>query len=114
MASDETIKGYRPQADRPKQRSLSFDYLQQSSKSARLLAELWRRAPEENAPCVGKAEWTADELPTDRQAQLMCAPCPLLVLCEEYRQAAHPSWGVWSGKVQGRNLRDAMMAGGDE
>lgn len=107
------IPGSRPRGDRPKERSLSMDYLQQTSKASNLLAELWRRAPQEGAPCVGRAEWTADELPTDREAQLACAPCPLISLCEEYRQAAHPSWGIWAGKVQGRNLQAAMEEGDD-
>lgn len=109
----EYIPGYRPQGDRPKQRSLSMDYLQQTSKASNLLAELWRRAPEEGAPCVGKAEWTADELPTDKEAQIMCAPCPVRDLCGEYAKEAHPAWGVLGGKVYGRNLAAAMREGED-
>lgn len=105
------IPGSRPRADRPRERQLSMDYLQQSSKSSNLLAELWRRAPQEGAPCVGRAEWTADELPTDREAQILCAPCPLISLCGEYAREAHVAWGVWAGRVYGRNLQAAMEEG---
>lgn len=91
-----------------------MDYLQQSPKASRLLVELWQRVSEENAPCVGKAEWTADELPTDREAQVLCAPCPLLALCGEYAREAHVSFGVWGGTVRGRNLLAAMGEGEDD
>lgn len=86
-----------------------MDYLQQSPKAAKLLRELWDRAPKEGANCVGAPEkWTSDELPTDREAALACASCPLLDLCREYAETAHPAWGVWGGKVYGRNLEAAM------
>ena len=108
MAED-TVKGYRILGDRPKDRTLSMDYLQQSAKAAKLLRELWDRAPKEGANCVGNPEkWTSDELPTDREAALACASCPLLDLCREYAETAHPAWGVWGGKVYGRNLEAAM------
>lgn len=111
MAED-TVKGYRILGDRPKSRELSYDYLQQSAKASKLLRELWDRAPKEGANCVGKPEeWTSDELPTDREAALACASCPLLDLCREYAETAHPAWGQWGGKVYGRNLKAAMDEG---
>lgn len=104
------IKGYRTVGDPPKpSRELSMGYLQQSSRASKLLKELWDRAPIEGAPCVGNADkWTSDDLPSDREAQLMCSPCPLASLCAEYRDEAHPAIGVWSGVVKGRNLLEAM------
>lgn len=114
MAED-TVKGYRILGDRPKSRELSYDYLQQSPKASKLLRELWDRAPKEGANCVGQPEkWTSDDLPTDREAALMCASCPLMDLCREYTQEAHPAIGVWAGTVRGRNLLAAMKEGDDE
>lgn len=107
--AEERIRGYRIVGDRPKDRSLSMDYLQQSAKASKLLRELWDRAPKEGANCVGEPEkWTSDELPTDREAQIMCAGCPLMDICREYAETAHPAWGTWGGKVYGRNLEAAM------
>jgi hypothetical protein len=107
--AEDTVKGYRILGDRPKDRTLSMDYLQQSPKASKLLRELWDRAPKEGANCVGKPEkWTSDELPTDREAQIMCAGCPLAQLCSDYAEAAHPAWGVYAGRVYGRKLDEAM------
>lgn len=109
MANEQSIRGYKIVGDRPKDRSLSMDYLQQSAKASKLLRELWDRAPKEGANCVGEAEkWTSEDLPTDREAQLMCSSCPLVSLCREYAEAAHPAWGVWAGTVKGRKLKEAM------
>lgn len=107
--ADEVIKGYRVVGERPKDRSLSYEYLKQDGKSAKLLTVLRTAAVREGATCLGKAEkWTSEELPTDRQAALMCATCPVFDLCKEYTDAAHPAWGVWAGQVKGRKLKEAM------
>lgn len=104
---DNTIRGYRPQADRPRERELSYDYMLQTPKAARLLKMLWA-APEKN--CTGDPDkWTSDDLPTDREAQLLCSGCPLLNnICKEYTEEAHPAWGVWAGTVRGRKLKEVM------
>lgn len=44
--------------------------------------------------------------PTDEEAVSMCSGCPLLKLCGDYATAAKPEWGVWAGKVYGRDLED--------
>lgn len=108
--ADEVIKGYRVIGERPKDRSLSYEYLKQDGKSAKLLTVLRTAAVREGANCLGKAEkWTSEELPTDREAQMMCATCPLVGKeCQDYTNAAHPSWGVWNGEVKGRKLKEAM------
>lgn len=107
--ADDTIRGYRVVGDRPRDRQLSFEYLKQDGKSAKLLTVLRTAAVREGASCLGKAEkWTSEELPTDRQAALMCATCPVFDLCKEYTDAAHPAWGVWAGTVKGRKLKEAM------
>ena len=105
-----SIPGYRTLGDPPKpDRMLSTAYLQQTSRASKLLRELWHRAPIEGAPCVGKAEqWTSDDLPTDREAQLACSSCPVFDLCKEYTEEAHPAWGLWAGTVRGRALKEAM------
>lgn len=93
-------------ADRPKQRELSMEYLKQGAKSAKLLKILWD-TPGKN--CEGREdEFSGDELPTDREAQLMCAGCDVLDRCREYAESAHPAWGVWGSVVYGRNLERAM------
>lgn len=83
-----------------------MDYLQQTSRAAKLLSVLWS-APEKNCT-TDPDKWTSDELPTDREAQLMCSGCPLLVHCQEYADEAHPAWGVFGGRVYGRRLAEAM------
>lgn len=104
--SDSTIPGYRPRGDRPRERQLSMGYLQQSAESARLLQELWD-TPGKN--CEGREEqFSGDELPSDREAAIMCSGCPALQLCEQYRQTAHPAYGVWAGRVQGRALDELI------
>lgn len=104
------IRGYRTLGDPAKpDRMLSTAYLQQTSRASKLLRELWHRAPIEGAPCVGKAEqWTSDDLPTDREAQMMCGQCDIVELCRQYAEEAHPAWGVYGGRVFGRNLKERM------
>lgn len=110
--ADEVIKGYRIVGDRPKDRQLSYTYMQQDGKSAKLLTILRTEAVKQGANCLGKPEqWTGDELPTDREAQMACASCPVWDLCNSYREAAHPAWGNWAGVVKGRNLQKAMQEG---
>lgn len=104
--AEEFIKGYRPQAERPKERQLSYDYMLQSEKASRTLQLLWK-TPGKN--CEGRMEeYSGDEFPTDRQAERLCAGCPARALCETYATEAHPAWGLWGGKVRGRKLKEAM------
>lgn len=105
--NDNTIPGYRPVGDRPKDRQLSMGYLQQSAESARLLTVL-NNTPGKN--CDGRAdEFAGDDLPTDREAELMCSTCAAFDLCRQYAESAHPAFGVWAGTVWGRNLMRAMQ-----
>lgn len=96
--ADEVIKGYRIVGDRPKDRQLSYTYMQQDGKSAKLLTILRTEAVRQGANCLGKPDkWTGDELPTDREAQMMCATCPLVQICSQYAEGAHVAHGVWGG-----------------
>lgn len=107
--ADESIRGYKIVGDRPKERQLSMDYLKQSHTAAKLLTVLRTEAVKQGANCLDKPEqWTGEELPTDREAQLACASCPVIQQCEQYREAAHPAWGNWAGVVKGRKLKEAM------
>lgn len=107
--ADDTIRGYRVIGERAKDRSLSYEYMKQDSKSAKLLTVLRTEAVKKGANCLGKPEeWTNDELPTDREAQMMCAGCPVFDQCNAYRESAHPAWGNWAGVVKGRKLKEAM------
>lgn len=105
-----SIRGYRTVGDPPKpSRELSMGYLQQTPRASKLLKQLWTEAPVQGAPCVGRSDqWTSDDLPTDREAQLMCSTCDILELCRSYADEAHPAWGVLGGRVYGRNLDEQM------
>lgn len=105
--SIQSFRGYRPLADRPKEKGGSLEYLRLPSAEARkLLDELWK-SPDRN--CEGRGEeFSGDDLPSDEEAQLMCAGCDVLDKCREYAAEARPSWGIWAGKVQGRKLKEAM------
>lgn len=107
--ADDSIRGYRIIGDRPKDRSLSYDYLKQSHTAAKLLTVLRTEAVKQGANCLDKPEkWTGEELPSDREAQLLCSGCKIYDLCRDYTEAAHPAWGVWASTVRGRNLKKAM------
>lgn len=109
--ADESIRGYKIIGDRPKDRQLSMSYLQQSHEAAKLLGELRVKATDLKNPakCLGKADqYSGDELPTDREAQIMCSGCPLVALCSEYAETAHVAHGVWGSRVYGRRLAEAM------
>ena len=113
--ADEIIRGYRPLGDRPKSKAPSTDHLHPTSEAAKLLKDLRTEAARIGTPCMEDPDkWIPDDLPTDREAQMMCAACPLLNLCEAYRSTGHPAWGVWAGKVQGRALAEAMKEDNDE
>lgn len=105
--ADEYIKGYRPQAERPRERQLAMDYLQQTPRAAKLLKVLWST---EGKNCEARTEeFSGEVLQTDREAQLACSSCPALKICGEYRDEAHPAWGTWGSTVKGRNLQAAMQ-----
>lgn len=102
----DSIRGYRPLADRPKDRQLSMDYIMQTGPATKLLKILWD-SPEKN--CAGREEeFSGDELPTDAEAQLLCAGCDVLDKCREYAAEARPAWGTWGSTVYGRGLEEAM------
>lgn len=105
--SIQSFRGYRPLADRPKEKGGSLEYLRLPSAEARkLLDELWK-SPDRN--CEGRGEeFSGDDLPTDAEAQLMCAGCDVLDKCREYAAEARPAWGTWGGTVYGRGLERAM------
>ncbi len=109
--AEEYIQGWRPKGGRPKSQMPKLEYLQQTKEAANLRRELWDVANREEAPCVGRPdEFSGDDLPSDREAKLMCATCPLAArkVCSEYAKVAHPAWGVFSGEVFGRKLEAAM------
>lgn len=112
----QSIRGYRTVGDPPKpSRELAMGYLHQTHAETALHTPLSRAATDEGANCLGRMDtWAVgseeggDELPTDREAQIMCAGCPILKQCAEYAEMKHPAYGVWGGKVYGRRLAEAM------
>lgn len=120
MAED-TIRGYKVLGDRPKDRQLSMEYIQQTHREVSLHTPLTLAAGDKGASCLNRpedfsvgSEDGGDDLPTDREAQMLCAPCPIMQQCREYAELKHPSYGVWGGKVYGRKLAAAMKEGDDE
>lgn len=104
--ADDSIRGYRILGDRPKQRELSTDYLRQTSKASKLLADLWAT---EDKNCSGREEeFSGDVFPSDDRAAMMCAGCSQFMKCQEYAQEAHPAWGIFAGKIHGKQLAEAM------
>lgn len=111
-----SIRGYRTLGDPPKpSRTLATGYIHQTHAESALHSPLSKAATDEGANCLGKMDqWAVgseeggDSLPTDREAQLMCAGCPVLERCAAYAEVKHPAYGVWGGKVYGRNLAEAM------
>lgn len=112
----QSIRGYRVIGDPPKpDRELSFNYLQLKDEAAKALTILRAKVKKDGANCIGREdEFSGKELPTDRDAQLMCAGCPAFQECEIYRQLAHPAWGVHAGKVHGRGTMETVEDNLDE
>lgn len=112
--SEQTVRGYRILGESKPDKQLSYDYLKLSAEGSHALQDLWREAVSNGANCLGREdEFTGDDLPSDRDAQLMCAGCPAFEACEVYRRLAHPAWGVYSGQVHGRKLAEAMKEDSD-
>jgi hypothetical protein len=110
MAEYPSIAGYRINQESPKpERTLSIEYLKQSPEASKANMDLWKAAMTKGANCAGREdEFSGDTLPTDRQAQVMCAGCESTNECEIYRLVARPAWGVFSGHVYGRKLEESM------
>lgn len=107
----DSIRGYRIVADRKKERELSLDYMMHTKQGSHALQILWATAQSEQAPCIDNPDaYIPDELPSDREASLLCARCPMLArkACAVYAEVGHPAWGVWDGRVFGRKLEEAM------
>jgi hypothetical protein len=103
---ENSIAGYRPRADRPKaDKQFNDDYLRPKTASIR---NLNIAALNGNPNCQDDPRFTSDDLPTDREAQLWCAGCPLLQQCRETAEKEHVAWGVWGAKVYGRALKEVM------
>lgn len=110
MAGNETIRGYKITYEKKAPRELSMDYLMQTHEAAALQTQLREAIAENGSPCQTDPErWQPDELPTDKEAQRMCATCPLATfqICDAFRKASSQTYGVYAGKVEGRKLQEA-------
>lgn len=94
----EPPKAYRPTDETLTQAILDFD------KAREFVA----------GKCLGKEElyidWAFDNdlpTPTAEEAKALCAGCPLIKACNNYRIAAREQWGVWGGVavVDGRVIQ---------
>ena len=92
------IGGSRPGTERKTPKQYSLRTLLSGPEEAADLAELWELANEKGANChVDPEAWVADELPTPRAAQAMCASCPIIAQCRAYAEKHNPACGVWGG-----------------
>lgn len=104
-----TIRGYRPLPDAKPEKQFSVSYLHPKTEAVKPLVALHQAARENGTPCMKNPEaFIGDELPTDEQAAMMCARCPVFDLCEDFSVKQHPSWGVHAGRVYGRKLKEEM------
>jgi hypothetical protein len=60
--------------------------------------------------CTGKAkeflDYSATEVPSPGRAKMMCAGCDAFAECDLYAQVEKPGWGVYGGRVYGKDLAD--------
>lgn len=64
---------------------------------------LYNKVEREGSNCRGKEdEFLSEKLPSDIEARVKCYGCPALVECDTYQKIARNRWGVWGGKVYGR------------
>lgn len=60
--------------------------------------------------CYTKPEEYADydifNVPSPGRAKMMCAGCPAFEECDTYASVDKPGWGVYGGKVYGRDMAD--------
>lgn len=83
------------------------DYLKMKKGSQHPLERLYEARDEVGSNCQGREVdfIDYDEPPTDAKARVMCNGCPVFDLCESYAKVGHPAWGVWAGRVHGRELQ---------
>lgn len=110
MSEYPVVRGYRIQGDPPKpDKQISTQYLLQKPEAAQALTILRAGVRDKGANCVGKEEFfSGDALPSDRDAALACASCPVKDLCADYAEKAHVAYGVFAGKVYGRGLMEDL------
>lgn len=109
MNSDTSIRGYRIREVRKPDRELSYTYLQLSHDGAQAQTNLRESVAKNGANCVDKEEqFSGDELPSARDASLMCASCPSFNACEIYARLGRPAWGVHHGQVYGKGIMETV------
>lgn len=117
---NQTIAGYRIDSRDKKavKQSKELDYLLPKKGSQESLDALTEAVDEDNKldtpqrNCYGKEDTYRDYdnprnlagVPTDFEAKLACTGCPLLELCSDYAEKARPAFGIWAGKLYGRDL----------
>lgn len=74
--------------------------------------EAWRRLLEVlnrgRSRCFGRhreyTDYDAFNVPSPGRAAMMCTGCPMLKECNDYATIAKPGWGVYGGRVYGKDL----------
>jgi hypothetical protein len=109
VAEYDSIRGSRITYERKQDRQLSVGYLQLESKAAHALTKLRNKVAEEEAkaitgegpgvPCVADPEsFSGDNLLSDRDAALACAPCPAYNECRVFALLGRPAHGIFAGQ----------------
>lgn len=52
------------------------------------------------------ADYPDEAIPTDGQAKMWCTGCPFFKECTTYAELEKPKWGVYGGRVYGRENVD--------
>lgn len=58
---------------------------------------------ERGSNCHGRFKEFAgrdEDLPTDHEAKVMCAGCPVFAECADFLKEGNPTYGVWAGEVR--------------
>lgn len=103
MGVSESIGGIRPGTELSAPKLYSLKSLELSPEAQKDLDALNESVEVNGANCDGQPEkWTGDDLPTDREAQAMCAGCSSRTACGIFVKNSPPAHGVWFGRVFGR------------
>lgn len=110
---NEYISGYRPGTEGTPTKVYDIRHLLLSPEATKAQSNLYQAVWDhgDEVPCVQNPEpYTSDDLPTDREAQMMCGSCPVAVKtkCAIFAEIARPAHGVFAGQVHGRALAEAM------
>lgn len=107
-ADPQVISGYRVGNDRQPEKN-PVDKHRPTEAAARALDALHKGVAIHGSNCADAPdEWVdidrEEDIPDEETARLMCADCPVFMLCKTYDETANPSFGVWAGQFRGKEI----------